>query len=718
MNTAFKLLLFFFSVSALAQNQTVSGKIIDNKERPLVGANVYIDGTYDGATTNEKGEFTFETTERGNQTIVATALNYDDLKSPIVIEKAQAITLKMRASINVLDAVVITAGSFKAGDNSKASALKPLDIVTTAGSAGDIVGALQTLPGAQINGESGRLFVRGGESDETQTYIDGIRVAQPYGVTANNMPTRGRFSPFLFNGMTFSTGGYSAEFGDALSSVLLMNSISEPDQDKTEYSFMTVGLGIGRTKKWDKSSFSINTSYIDLAPYQWAIPQNADWNKPYRGVSGEAVYRLKLKNGLLKMYSAFDYSEFDLNQKDINATSPVRVSNKNNNLYFNSSYKGSFGSGWGIQTGVSFGLYNVYFNLNQDNLNNREVASHLKVKLDKKFSDRVKLAFGGDYFITNFDETFKPFGDTNYNSGYSSGVSAVFTEADIFLSKNVAMKLGARGMYNDLLDKGIVEPRVSLAFKSSQNGQFSLAYGDFHQTPKQEYLKYTTDFNYEKTAHYILNYMYSANKRTLRAEVFYKEYKDLVKYDTQTAMYNSNYTNNGFGYAKGLDVFWRDSKTIKNLDYWVSYSFIDSKRDFRNYSAEVQPSFVADHTVSVVGKYWVNDWKSQISITNSFATGRPYNDPNQTQFMNGKTKAYNSLSLSWAYLLTQQKILFFSVSNVLGRDNVFGYQYANSPDLAGTFQRQAIGQPADRFFFVGFFWTISSDKKANNLDNL
>jgi hypothetical protein len=718
MNTVFKLLLLFFSVGTMAQSQTVSGKIIDHKERPLVGVNVYIDGTYDGATTNEKGEFTFETTEKGNQTIVATVLNYDDFKMPIVIEKANGLTLKMRASINVLDAVVITAGSFKAGDNSKASALKPLDIVTTAGSAGDIVGALQTLPGAQINGESGRLFVRGGESDETQTYIDGIRVAQPYGVSANNMPTRGRFSPFLFNGMTFSTGGYSAEFGDALSSVLLMNSISEPDQDKTELSFMTVGLGFGKTKKWEKSALSVNTTYINLSPYQWVMPQNADWNKPYQGISGEAVFRQKLNNGLLKMYAAFDYSEFGLNEKDINAPSPVRVNNKNNNLYFNSSYKGSFGTGWGIQTGVSLGLNNVNFDFDQDQLNNQEVASHLKLKLDKKFSDRIRLAFGGDYFITNFDETYKPFAAGSFTSGYNSGVSAVFTEADIFLSKNVAAKIGARGMYNDLLAKAVVEPRVSVAFKSSKNGQFSLAYGDFHQTPKQDYLKYYTDFNYEKTQHYILNYMYSANKRTLRAEVFYKDYKDLVKYDTPTAAYNSAYTNQGFGYAKGLDVFWRDSKSIKDMDYWVSYSFIDSKRDFRNYTAEVQPSFVADHTLSVVAKYWVEEWKSQISVTNSFATGRPYNNPNQTQFMQGKTKAYNSLSVSWAYLLTQQKILFFSVSNVLGTDNVFGYQYANSPDLSGTFQRQAIGQPADRFFFVGFFWTISNDKKANNLNNL
>ncbi len=39
-------------------------------------------------------------------------------------------------------------------------------------------------------------------------------------------------------------------------------------------------------------------------------------------------------------------------------------------------------------------------------------------------------------------------------------------------------------------------------------------------------------------------------------------------------------------------------------------------------------------------------------------------------------------------------------------------------DSNGNFRRQAITPTADRFFFVGFFWTISDDKKSNNLDNL
>lgn len=717
MKALYTIAIFIFSVSMFAQT-TISGNVSDRKGKIIAGANVFIEGAYDGGTSDANGNFTFTTMEKGLQTLVITYLSFETFRMPVTIETYTPQTIKLRESVNTLDAVVISAGTFKAGDNSKVSALKPLDIVTTAGAAGDIIGALQTLPGAQIVGESGRLFVRGGESDETQTYVDGIRVAQPYGATANNLPTRGRFSPFLFSGMTFSTGGYSAEFGDALSSVLLLNTISEPEQEQTELSFMTVGLGLGNTQKWKKNSISVNLAYINLAPYQEVVKQDVDWNKPYQSLSGETVFRRHFENGLLKVYAAFDYATFDLNQKDINSPTPIRIDTQNNNFYLNSSYKGTFGAGWGIQTGISFGFGQNKIGFDINDLYNRENASHMKLKLSKKYSDRFNLTFGGDYFITDFDETYTDYSMGDFKAGYRNNIGAVFAETDIFFSKKLAAKVGLRAMNSDLLDETTVDPRVSLAYKTSQNGQVSLAYGDFHQNPKQDYLKYKSDFEYEKTSHYILNYLYSHNRRTLRAEIFLKDYSNLVKYDTEMPLYNSNYNNNGYGYAKGLDVFWRDSRSIKHMDYWVSYSYIDSKRDYRNYETKVTPGFVANHTLSLVGKYWVEDWKSQISVTNSFATGRPYDNPNEAVFMNSKTKSYNSLSLSWAYLLSQQKILYFSVSNVLGSKNVFGYQYANDADINGQFQRQAITQPADRFFFIGFFWTISKDKSKNQLDNL
>jgi hypothetical protein len=374
---------------------------------------------------------------------------------------------------------------------------------------------------------------------------------------------------------------------------------------------------------------------------------------------------------------------------------------------------------WQFFTGLSYGYNNNKIALNLDDVDNKENASQLKLKFRKSFSDRVKFTFGADYFITKFDENFYDNQSSfDYKSGYDANIFASYVEADIFFSKKFAAKTGIRFSYNELLNETALSPRISLAYKITKSGQFSFAYGDFSQAPRQDYLKYEHSLESEKAQHYILNYQYSKDRQTFRTELYYKGYSNLVKYDTDSPQYNSIYNNNGKGYADGLDVFWRDGKTFKYLEYWVSYSYIDSQRDYKNYPTEVTPNFIAKHSLTLVGKYWIDKIKSQLSITNAFTTGRPYNNPNEIQFMNGKTKAYNNLSLSWAYLISQQKILYFSVNNVLSTKNVFGYEYANTPNVDGFYNRRAITPTADQFFFVGFFWTISTDKTDNQLKNL
>lgn len=86
--------------------------------------------------------------------------------------------------------------------------------------------------------------------------------------------------------------------------------------------------------------------------------------------------------------------------------------------------------------------------------------------------------------------------------------------------------------------------------------------------------------------------------------------------------------------------------------------------------------------------------------------------------MEGKTRNYTSLSFNWAFLLSPQKILYFSASNILGYKNVFNYEYASTLNAADQYDRQAITPAADSFFFVGFFWTISKDKTKNQIDSL
>ncbi|WP_041252073.1 TonB-dependent receptor [Flavobacterium indicum] len=697
----------------------ITGKVVNEKDMPLSGVNVYIEGTYDGNITDEKGEFVFTTEVTGKQILKVTLLGYETLTKEITIENYSFQSYRILQSVNTIEAVVISAGTIKAGDNSKISTLKPMDIVTTAGAVGDIVGALETMPGVNAVGESGRLFVRGGEAGETQTFVDGIRVAQPYGASPGNVPTRGRFSPFLFKGITFSTGGYSAEFGDALSSVLLLNTIDEPTQNQTDISIMSVGAGLGKTKKWTNNSLTINTSYINLQPYYNLAPQNLDWNKAPQTLAGEAVFRQKFKKGLLKVYTAYDFSEMNVNQKDINFSEKIQFGLTNKNLYSNASFKGNITDGLQVQTGLSFGFGTNQIGINFDKINNVERALHYKFKLRQTITGRIKWLAGTEFFHTNFDEKYTALNSNGIAYGYQNNSFAYFTELEVFLSTKLAFNAGLRSSNATVVGQRTWEPRASIAYKMAAKSQLSLAYGNFNQLPNSDYLKFaSTPLEFEKTNHYILNYLYNDKGKMFRAEAYYKDYDQLIKYNTSLPQYNSNFSNSGTGYAKGIDLFWRDSKTVKNLDYWITYSFIDSKRDYRNYETQATPTFVANHNFSLVTKYFIEKWKSQLGTSYTFNSGRPYDNPNEVTFMNGKTKCYNNLSLSWAYLLSQQKILFFSITNVIGSTNVFGYQYANVPDSNGIYQRQPITQAADRFFFVGFFWTISDSKKENQLNQL
>ncbi len=705
-----------FSISA---QTTISGRVTDAKNNPVFGANVYLDGTYDGTSTNEKGAFSFKTAEKNAQTLVISFVSFETYIKTADVSTLQNLQIKLRDDVNTLDAVVINAGTFEAGDKAKVTALKPLDVVTTASALGDFVGALQTLPGTATVAEDGRLFVRGGEAEETQIFIDAARVFTPFTPTTNNIPTRGRYSPFLFKGITFSTGGYSAEYGQALSSVLLLSTIDEPDQEKTDITLMTVGVGVGNTQKWNRNSFSINTTYINLAPYLEIFKDRNTWKKPFQSLNGEMVFRHQFKDdSMLKLYSAYSYSSLDVLQDHINFEEGLRFGLNNKNLYFNASYKNKFGHNWKYETSVSYTNDNATIKIIDDLVHSNDNSFHFKAKLKKRFSSRARLSFGAEYFITNYDESYTPNNSNRFTYGFDNNIFASFIETDIFFSKNLAAKVGLRAENSELLNEFTLSPRTSISYKSGTNSQFSLAYGQFYQNPNNEFLKFSQNLKAQTTSHFIANYQSVKQGQIFRVEAYYKDYTSLVKFDSNQPNFDTNFNNNGSGFAKGFDVFWRQNGKIKNTDYWISYSYLETERDYRNYPTAARPGFASKHNLSIVTKHWIEDFKSQIGFSYQFASGRNYTNPNEPGFLNNETKNFHNLSFNWAYLIDQQKIVYFSVNNVLATKNIFGYDYKDTPNSNGNFERQAIIPNADSFFFVGFFWTISDDNKSNQLDNL
>ena len=97
-----------------------------------MGVNVYLEGTYDGAMSDVDGKFVFTTSETGPVILIASFIGYEEFRRETSVATLSKVAISLRESMNALNTVVLSAGSFSAGDSSKASVLKPLDIVTTA----------------------------------------------------------------------------------------------------------------------------------------------------------------------------------------------------------------------------------------------------------------------------------------------------------------------------------------------------------------------------------------------------------------------------------------------------------------------------------------------------------------------------------------------------------------------------------------------------------
>jgi vitamin B12 transporter len=733
---------------------TISGKVKDHKGRPVAGASLTLKDTYDGGTTDSLGNFRFVTIETGDHTLLVSAIGYKPYEQPIALSGApMTIDITLREEPDELKAVVITAGSFEASDAKRATVLNSIDVVTTAGANADVTGAIRTLPGAQQVGESEGLFVRGGTAQETKIFIDGTLVNNFFFSSVPDIAQRGRFSPFIFKGTVFSSGGYSALYGQALSSALILESVDLPEQSSASLgvSPLFVNGGFQQLSKKKNASWGITYNYTNMSAYLAVIKQRPDFYRKPAFHNGEFNFRVKTsKTGMLKFYGYFNSSTLGLRRPDIDSTDLKDAFKLDNlNVYTNLSWKERLGRKWRLYLGTSFSTNTDKIHMTLEEPGNKPAdipttpydtksfrvkslgqLSQLKAVLERRLYGLSAIRFGGEYMYfrdrNHFTNRYITDGITRYDDHFK----AAFAEADIYVTNDIAAKIGTRYEHSSILERSNIMPRVSLAYKLGNQGQVSLAYGTFYQKPEKEFWLQPyvlSDLLYTRATHYIANYQRITRDYTLRIEAFYKKYNDLIKtwpsHGSKTA---DSVTNGGFGNAKGIELFWRDKKTIPNLDYWISYSYLDTKRDFLNYPYAIQPSFAAEHTASLVVKKMVMNWKMMINASYTFATGRPYYNIRYNEVQGkfsiadqGKTIPYHNLSISVNYLpnmgnitATRFLVWVFSLSNVLGSDQVFGYNYS-----ANGLRKEPILPPARRFFFFGCFMSFGVDRSEDVINS-
>ncbi|MDN3204053.1 TonB-dependent receptor [Algoriphagus sediminis] len=716
-----RLILFFFLLMsqhvALTQT-TISGIILDHKGKELPGANIMIKGSYDGTTADISGKFSFETSKEGFQILLIKMMGFKAVETVIECTggEIEVGNLTLKEEITDMNAVTISAGALEASDENKAVVLRPLDIVTTPSAMGDITGALQTLPGTSTVGNDGRLFVRGGDASEVGIYIDGLFVGNAYGSRVANVPTRTRFNPNLFKGTFFSTGGYSAEFGQALSSALALSTKDLSVRNQGDLSIMSVGGGYSHTFSSEKQSITASANYFDLGPYQSLINQNFDFESPANGWDFEVASQKKLsKGGHLKALFRTEGGGMELWQPVPGVEGRgVRIKLNNDYTYGQANWSNFLSNDWTMFGGVSYSR-NVD-NILYDSLKIKNTGEtlHAKTYGIKDFSDRISMKLGLEFFRQNYSEALP---NENLQRNFKDNRIFAYTEWDWYLSSKLVFRTGLRAGSSDLSSQLWADPRVSFAFQISDASKVSLAAGTFNQMPVENFRVLNPNLANSEAKHLIANYFFQKEGRTFRAEAFYKGYNNLVTFDGNQ-MDMSNLQNEGEGYAQGLDIFFRDQSTIRNTDYWVTYSFVDSKRQFDQFETQVQPSFAPRHNFSLVIKHFITNLNSQIGFSFTANDGYTYTDPNLNGEMNSKTKSFQNLSLSWSYLPKPNLIIHLACTNVLGRENVFGYSFSQTPNEDGVYVSLPSGQVAPRFLFLGVFLTLSKDKTANQLNNL
>lgn len=701
-----------------ATGQTrIYGTATYNQISPVAGATLLIDGSYDGGTTDEKGRFSFVTTETGDLRLIAKADGFQDvvlqlsIKDTLAVKSSVVFTLKTHR----LREVIVRPKPFAMSDENRTTVMSTLDILTTAHD-GNITTAVRALPGAQQIGESADLFIRGGTGAETKTYMDGLLVNHFNYSTPPNIASRSRFPAGLFKGTYFSSGGYSALYGQALSSTLALESEDIPLKSSADLSVSPVfaSAGIQKVSREKNRMVGGTLSYTNLTPYFSVYrPNTYDFVRKPEYLDGNAMFRIKTpRNGILKFYGSFGGSTLALKQPNLNQPGRMdSVGLTNRNLYTNLSWKQPLGKRWKLYVGTA---YSTNQDVNQVRTgerlsssgtlsdDDRSVLAQFRSVLTRPIGARSKLHVGGELYHSL--ESSKETGRTRQQiiDNYWAG----FAEADLYLSEKLSGRVGLRTEYSSLMGRANLAPRLSLGYQLRPDEMLTLSYGRFYQKPERNFLLLNPTMLFTQADHFIAGYQKADRYRTLRAEVFYKPYDQLVT--TTTARPR----NQGYGYAGGAELFWRDRKTIKDLDYWVSYSFLDTKRLFLDFPILTQPNFAARHTATAVAKRYFPDWSTNISLSYTYASGRPYFNPARSDaaFMSDRTIDYHNLALNLAYLPTIGKtfsVVVLTISNILGNQQVFGYTYST----VDVTRRQAIRPLNNPFVFLGMFVNFGVDRR-------
>ncbi len=704
------LLLFPFAVGAQTP-AIIRGSVRDGAGSPIPGANVFIVGTLDGALTDSAGGFVVSTPRQPRYHVAARHPGYRDFDLVIADSALRPLAIVLRAGAQSVTPVVVQASRYVAADEPGA-VLTPLDVVTIPGTAADVNRAIQTLPGVQQVDEGTGLFVRGGDFTETRVYLNDGLLLTPAQVQSPAGTFVGTLDPFLLDAIYFTSGGFGARYGDALSAIAVLNTQGRPTRPSATLSAGLAAFGgnaavpgpfgTGLRLVADKNNLQPVLRLNGSTRQFFVAPRGAD-----RTISLHWDYRPTAR---MSLFATEQLDRLGALNETPSVSDTFAVARRERAAVF--AWRDVFGrvsphvvlSSSAIRRTESFGAFDLF---SPARLNQAAVA------LDITLSDRATLHVGGERgrLISRIEGSIPASGADQrpgarvrlYAMEEAANRGAAFVELETRPTDASRVALGLR---RDWSSSNTLDPRASASLRLGANAALTAALGVYHQSvdPLLEALADSgrVDLPSMRATQAIVGVQWGESMPMLRVEAYHKRYAHLAQ-----ATRDFVTVGDGTGRAHGVDVIGR-APTIAGVSSRLVYSFVRSERTDPNSGAMTRAPFDVPHSLTAIVSRPVLRWITT-SASLRYASGRPftpvasatrpsprgpwsptYGAPNSERL---PAFARADFSASWFHLMSggTQTVTYVAVTNVFDRSNVYARlytaDYASRYDVRSIFNR-------------------------------
>ncbi len=695
----------------------VWGGVRSSAAGPVAGADVFLISTLEGSATDQNGCFTLTTSFVGPTTLVVRALGYQDASVQVELPMREPIAVELVPAAIALPPLTVRAGTYVVGPDERAE-LTSLDVVTTPGTAADVLRAIQTLAGVQTVGDGASLIVRGGDAAETKVILDGVRVLAPYRYESPTGSAFGAFDPFALDGIFFSAGGFGARHGDALSGVVELTTLGRPETSSVDLTASLAAIS-GRVAiaASDRSGFRLTGTrshtglLFDLNRVDanfTRVPEGSDLS-----LAGAWEYRA---TGKIKVFGIAQKDQFGVEVTDPSFAGAFESDNATRSVVVSGQdVVGRLRPQWsvGYSTRARSQSFGAFLLDEEDRFFQARVEvawdiaprvlAHVGVE-----SERRRSGIGGS-FPTDADARPGAIGSL-FDSEVRARRSALFGEVEWRASDNLAVVPGVRFDRSNLSNRTTVDPRFSATYAIKEGLTATVAWGLYHQVPAPLSYEPTVgivDLPPMRAQHWAAGLTFAPGDALVRIEGYRKTYRELAAADRDAIV-----RGQGVGSSEGVDLFAK-SGLGWGFGGRISYSLLRAKRTDPNTGRLSRSPFDITHTLVIaadrpLGPAWT------VSASLRQATGRPFTpvsgaafDPDQQVWQPQYDEPYSErfpdfrridLSITrlhsfWTGNLT---VFFASITNVLDRRNVTRVEY--SPDYSS---RTPVDSPFRRTLYVG-----------------